>query len=412
MRISRRSVRRFVLGRQGLWPGRRWAGLGGTAEALRACEAIQVDPLNIGARSHDIALWGRVLDYRPEHLDHLLYAERAFFEYGGAIFVYPIAELPYWRLHMRRSEGWAAHRGVSPELLDQVRAALRERGPLGNRDFAGNVRVNSYRGRKDTGPALYHLWLTGETMIHHRRNFQRVYDFSDRILPPEARDPAAEADAEAFFARKAVAFMGLTRERAWANGVAYSIQRKLSHEEAAAWLGRLIRDGVLAQIAVEGSKDAWYVLADDLPILDVLEAGDLPEAWRPLGPTTLEEAVFLAPLDIVSARGRAAQLFDFEYLWEVYKPVHQRRWGYYNLPVLYGDRLVARLDPQLDRKTKTLRVHGFWPEPDAPVGDAAFAAALARGLARFMALIGAGRADVAAIEPAALRKRIEGEIAT
>jgi hypothetical protein len=93
------------------------------------------------------------LDYRPQDIYTALYADRGFFEHGGAIFVYPISELPSWRLHMRRLHGEAARRNISPELLDQVRVALRERGPLGNRDFAGNVRVNSYRGRKDTGPA-------------------------------------------------------------------------------------------------------------------------------------------------------------------------------------------------------------------------------------------------------------------
>ncbi len=199
------------------------------------------------ARSHDIALWGRVLDYRPEHLHTALYDDRAFFEYGGAIFVYPIAELPYWRLHMARQHGEAARRGISLELLDQVRAELRDRGPLGNRDFTGNARVNSYRGRKDTGPALFHLWLTGETIIHHRRRFERVYDLSERVLPPELLATAPEAEAEAYFARKAIAFMGLIRERAWANSVADALQRKPEREEMATWLKRLIQDGVVAQ---------------------------------------------------------------------------------------------------------------------------------------------------------------------
>ncbi len=116
------------------------------------------------------------------------------------------------------------------------------------------------------------------------------------------------------------------------------------------------------RVAIEGSKDDSYALAEDLPLLETLEAGKIPEAWRPLGPTTEEEAVFLAPLDIVSARGRAAQLFDFDYVWEVYKPVEKRRWGYYTLPILWGDRLVARLDPKLDRKTGTLEIKGFWLE--------------------------------------------------
>lgn len=410
--ISMRTARRFVLGRQGLWPGRRWRGREGVGDALRACEAVQMDPLNVAARSQDIALWGRVLDYRPQDLYTALYADRAFFEHGGAIFVYPISELPSWRLHMRRLHDEAARRNISPELLDQVRAALRERGPLGNRDFAGNVRVNSYRGRKDTGPALYHLWLTGETMIHHRRGFERVYDLSERVLPPEFLETAREAEAEALFARKAIAFMGLIRERSWANAVSYSLQRKIGREEAAAWLARLVRDGVAAHIAIEGSKEIWYTLIENLPILEALEAGETPDAWRPLGPTAEEEAVFLAPLDIVSARGRAAQLFDFEYVWEVYKPADQRRWGYYTLPVLWGDRLVARLDPKLDRKTGTLEIKGFWLEDFVAADDSVFAQALARGLSRFATLTGAQQLTLDGISETNLRRRIERHIGT
>ena len=88
---------------------------------------------------------------------------------------------------------------------------------------------------------------------------------------------------------------------------------------------------------------------------------------------------FLAPLDPVSARGRAKPLFDFEYVWEVYKPVDQRRWGYYTLPVLWGDRLVARFDSKLDRSTDTLVINGLWLEDGALARDAAFADGDARG---------------------------------
>jgi hypothetical protein len=110
-------------------------------------------------------------------------------------------------------------------------------------------------------------------------------------------------------------------------------------------------------------------------------------------------------LEIVSARGRAKQVFDFEYIWEVYKPAHQRRWGYYTLPILYGDDLVARLDPKLDRKTNTLHILGFWLEDDAPK-DEAFANALGRGLARFAKFVGAQQVKLDAVQPRRLQIQI------
>jgi uncharacterized protein YcaQ len=162
--ISKRTAKRFVLGRQGLWPGRRWAGLEGTAEALHMIEEVQMDPLTVVARSHDIVLWSRVSGYQPAYLDHLLYDTRQFFDYGGGLCIYPMAELPYWRLHMQRrvhEKRWADFAAAHQPLLEEVRTQLRLCGPLGNRDFAGQKRVEHYRGSKDSAIALYYLWLTG-----------------------------------------------------------------------------------------------------------------------------------------------------------------------------------------------------------------------------------------------------------
>ena len=119
-----------------------------------------------------------------------------------------------------------------------------------------------------------------------------------------------------------------------------------------------------------------------------------------------DEVVFLAPLDPVSARGRAKALFGFDYVWEVYKPEHQRKYGYYTLPMLWGDRLVARFDSKLDRTTNTFVILGLWLEDEAFGQDEAFAEALARGLARFMTFLGASQLEVTAIREPLLRRRV------
>jgi len=119
--------------------------------------------------------------------------------------------------------------------------------------------------------------------------------------------------------------------------------------------------------------------------------------------TTEEEATFLSPLDPVSARGRAKPLFGFDYVWEIYKPVKKRSFGYYTMPILWGDRLVGRFDPKLDRTTGTLVINGLWLEDPALAKDEAFAAAMTRGAARFRAFHEAKRFDVAAV-PKPLRR--------
>ena len=214
-------------------------------------------------------------------------------------------------------------------------------------------------------------------------------------------------NAEDYFSRKNIAFLGLMREKRWRTSFSDDIQRKVSPEEADQRLSLMYEQNVIAPVSIEGSKERWMVLAEDLPLLETLTADEIPSAWKPLGPSTQDEVTFLAPLEIVSARGRAKQVFGFDYIWEVYKPVEKRRWGYYVLPILYGDDLVARLDPKLDRKTMTLRINGFWLEEHVPVKDPAFADALGKGLARFAAFLEARQIDIESIAPKKLQKHIQ-----
>ena len=401
--ISLNTARRFILGRQGLWPGRRWQGLAGTAQALRTTEAVQIDPLVVIARNHDLTLHSRVIDYQPEQLDRLLYTDRLFFDYGGAIFVYPLEELPYWRVAMQRKgrePRWENFARQNPALIKEVKAQLRQRGPLGNRDFTGRASGDNYRSGKDSGLAMYYLWLTGELMTHHRRNFDRVFDFRQNIVANGLNHKATVAQAESFFARKALAFKGLSTARSFGNTLWGFIERRVDRTEAQRRLDKLVSAGEVIAVEIEDWQEPLYALAADEPFLTALEAGDVPSEWQPLATTTEEETVFLAPLDIVSARGRAKVWFDFDYVWEVYKPAQQRRWGYYTLPILYGDRLVARFDPKLDRTTNTLLINGLWLETPTLAENAQFVTALARGLLRFKRFLDAQRIDLSAIKTA------------
>lgn len=412
--ISKLTFRRFLLGQQGLWPGRRFKGLSGAESALRQMQALQLDPLTMVARSQDIAMHGRVLNYKPEHLYKMAYQKRQAFDYGGLLMMYPMSEFPYWRLHMKRRKAQGLHyesfRHPPQELMKFVLRELHERGPLGNRDFeGGKVKGWSYRGRKDTSVALFYLWLTGEVMISNRKGFDRIYDLRERVVPSEFNYSASKKETVDFMGRKIISFLGLVGENRWRTELSYYVYDEVSRENAKKWVDQFVEQGVVSRVRVEGSKDGFLVLNSDQLHLSELEAGRIPKAWKSKGPTTEEEVTFLAPLEIVSARGRAKKVFDFEYLWEVYKPAHQRRWGYYTLPILYGDDLVARLDPKLDRKTNTLHILGFWLEDDAPK-DEAFANALANGLKRFAAMIGAEKMDLSGVKPVKLRSYLKSKI--
>jgi uncharacterized protein len=402
------TARRFILGKQGLWPGRRWRGIEGTEQAMRAMEYLQLDPLQIIARSHDIKLYSRVLDYTPGMWEELAYRQRKFFDWGGWLAVRPMDELPHWRVVMRRErESNSRMLGIARDHADaivEMRAILHERGTVSNRDFqmATRTRTQSYRGRKDSALALYYLWLTGEVMTHHRERFERVYALTETVAPADLIRESDEAEADRFLIKKDVSFSGLTR----LNRVQDSFFRGVPFDKAAQIREAMLADGDLIEVQVEGWKQVHYALGSDAEVLHELSVGRVPKAWRPLETTTTEEVVFLAPLDHVSARGRAKVLFGFDYVWEVYKPEQQRKFGYYTLPMLWGDRLVARFDSKLDRTTNTFVILGLWLEDHALGNDEAFAEALARAFARFVAFLGASKLDATAIREPLLRRRV------
>lgn len=405
------TIRRFVLGRQGLWPGRRWQGTVGTLEALRAVEYLQLDPLSPVARSHDLQLASRVLDYRPGGWEGPTYADRAFFDWGAWLSLRPMEEFPHWKTVMAREPG------IDPKLramardhadaIAEIRTLLAGGEFLSNRDFdaAARKKTQSYRGGKDSGLALHYLWRTGEAMIHHRDDFERVYARTEAVVPPallaQDEDPAL---TDRFLVKKEIAFAGVSRlARA-----AESYYRGVPFDRIGSIKQGLLDDGAITEVKVEGWKPVHFLLTEDLPLLDEVAAGRVPRAWAPRETSTTEEAVFLAPLDPVSARGRAQDLFGFEYLWEVYKPVEKRRWGYYTLPVLWGDRLVARFESRFDRTTATLVLLDFWPEDPGLLGDESFGQALVRGFGRFLGFLGGRALDPSALGDRRLRTLLDG----
>jgi uncharacterized protein YcaQ len=409
--ISSTTRRRFILGRQGLWPGRRWSGKEGTARAIHYCEAVQVDPVSVVAQSHDIVLWGRVLDYQPGYLTSLAYEDRQFFDYGGSLFIYPMDELPYWRIIMDRSNNnqrWLDFRAANPKLIAGVKQELRQRGPLRNREFDGN-KVEHYRAGKDTGIALYYLWLTGELMTHRRYGKERVYDFLENVAPQGLHHRRPENESIEHFIRKAVAQRGLVNARTFRTILQSIKDTPVDLQEAKLKLAAMVELGRVTPLAWEDSRETIYCLAEDFPLLEKLIAGQIPQSWQPLETSTDQEVTILSPLEYVSARRRALNLFDFDYIWEIYKPAGKRVYGPYTMPILYGDQLVARIDARLDRPNQTLIINGFWLEPWFKP-DEAFAKALAKGLARFLTFLEAEHVASAALKPKSLRQLIDSAI--
>jgi uncharacterized protein YcaQ len=269
--------------------------------------------------------------------------------------------------------------------------------------MATRKRTDSYRGRKDSALALFYLWRTGEVMTHHRENFERVYALTETIAPANLIHEIDDDATDRFLIRKEISFHGLSRLRRTSD----SFRRGIPFSRAKQIRDMMLADGELIEVSVEGWKQVHYALACDADVLGDLSAGRVPTAWTPLETNTTDEVVFLAPLDPVSARGRAKEVFGFDYIWEVYKPVDKRKFGYYTLPILWGDQLVGRFDSKLDRITNTFVILGLWLEDETLSKDEAFAEALACGFARFVTFLGASKLDASTVQEPLLRHRID-----
>jgi uncharacterized protein YcaQ len=245
--------------------------------------------------------------------EELTYQQRQFFDWGGWLAVRPMDELPHWRVVMRRERAGNERLGSiaaeHADAIEEMRGILRERGTLSNRDFKmeTRTRTHSYRGRKDSALALYYLWMVGEVMTHHRERFERVYALTEAVAPEYLLRESDEDEANRFLIKKDISFSGLTRLKRAQD----SFFRGVPFDEMAQIRQNLLADGELVEVQVEGWKGPYYALGSDTGALHELSAGRVPPEWTPLETTTTDEAIFLAPLDPVRARGRAKVLYGF-----------------------------------------------------------------------------------------------------
>jgi hypothetical protein len=341
---------------------------------VRDLWAVQIDPTSTVARTEHLVLFSRLGSrYRPADLERLLWRDRSLFEYDA--FIVPTTDYPIHREVMRRyppPTGAARHEYVRRYLRANasfrryILRRLREGGPLRTRDFedrsAEGWRTGGWNDdQPSTGQMLETLWARGEVMIVGRDGQQRIWDLAERRLPVDAPRPSARE-----FARTVV------ERQLRAHGVAKPtrIGRLFDGTRPSGWeraFAELERDGIAVRAEVEGLRGTRWVHA---PALD-----------RPFRP----RAVALSPFDrLIHDRDRAQELFGFHYRVEIYVPPAKRRYGYFVLPILHGDRLIGRFDPRFDRESGTLRVDGIWAEPAASVADGRAAARAVRELAAWV----------------------------
>ncbi len=368
---------------------------------MRSCENLQLDPVVVVARSHDLMLHSRVANYRAEYFHELTYGEREFFDWGGWLAVRPMEELPYWRVLMERNRDHKSTGRILtdfPAAVDAARTMLRSGEPISGDEIpsVGFGRLVNYRAGKDTALALYYLWRVGEAMTHHREGFKRFYAPTEAVAPAEllART-VTDGEADRFFARKSVAFAGIGRVMLPSN----LLVRKFSQADVRNIEADLVDSGAIVPVKVAGWRGMQFVLGEDVDALVAVNDGGIPGDWINQELNGPEEAKFLSPLDPVSARGRSMELFGFDYIWEIYKKAEDVRFGRYVLPILWRDALVGRVDSKFVRESNTWVINQIWLESLDMVGSSDLGLALSAGMRRLAAMLGAKDVDLATVDP-------------
>lgn len=389
IRISADHARRFLVRRHLLAPPRSLAAE--PASVLAVVERLgllQFDPLEVpGARNHDLVLHARIAGYRRAWCDEWLYGpERRLIEiYNKSLNIVPMQELPHYRISWHRN-GPQIDNGILAEQADVAKAVLkrlRSDGPLSTAAFGEHNHAIDWwwAPTRASRAVMEALFVTGRIGISRRDGNRRYYDLIERLVPPELLNlREAEEDAMRHRLLSRYRATGMTMPSGGTQSeVMYSAG---SSAERVRRTARLVDDGELLPVEVEGLKGVRYVITAEEPILGATA-----------DPASLEPGVaFLGPLDplIWDRRGLLRGLFGFDYLWEVYVPEAKRRWGYYVLPILFGDRFVGRIEPRLERRTGTLTILGVWFEAGfLPMETPGFVAALAEAIEAYRSFVGA-----------------------
>jgi uncharacterized protein YcaQ len=394
--ISSATARRFLAIRHLLAPPRSLPpGPESVLAVVDRLGSLQFDPLEVAGRNHDLVLAARVADYRREMTDELLYERRLLFEaYNKSLNLLPARELPYYRHSWTTSNDSWAGQLISEQaaLAEKLLATIEAEGPKSSSDFEHHGSLDWWWGPTTAVRAVLEaLSVTGRLGLARREGNRRYYDLTERLFPPDllaTRIPEREQLRHKLMSRfRAHGLLGASGNGELWLGIGTG---PLRAELRAGLRAELLDRGELVPIAVDGLKGPRFAVADELPLLAQAEreteAESRGEEPRPGdGPAGCS---FLAPLDpLMWDRQLLGPLYGFDYRWEVYTPAARRRWGYYVLPVLFGDRLVGRIEPRIDRTARAIRILGLSWEPGfdplaAPGFAPAFGAALA-AYARF-----------------------------
>jgi uncharacterized protein YcaQ len=389
--LSLRQARRLALAAQGFGrPRPVTTDRRHLRRVLGQTQLLQIDSVNVLMRAHYLPGWSRLGGYDRDSLDRMAYKDRELFEYWGhEASLIPMAMHPLFRWRMTRAEEkfetWGRMAQLAqerPGYVEHVLDTVRDRGPLTAGELAAEEERNTDQwgwNWTDAKTALEFLFWTGRVATLTRRNFERVYDVSERVIPRQVLDQPTPTEAEAHRS------LLLLAARACGVGTVGDLADyfRIRTPQARPRIAELVDAGLLQEVAVEGWRHPGYVLPDVVV------------------PRRAAASALLVPFDpLIWERDRTERLFGFRYRIEIYVPPPKRVHGYYVLPFLLGDTLVARVDLKSDRQRRRLLVQAAHDESGAPEHTGPALAAELRALAEWLGLDGVTVARRGTLAPA------------
>jgi uncharacterized protein YcaQ len=351
---------------------------------IRKLGSIQFDPIAVAGRNHDLMLHARVAGYEPAWCDALYERRKIFETTNKALSFIPAEEFPWYRVNAGRKgpQFHAAALKDNAAVAKQVLERIRADGPLSSADFERESgRTKNWFGRPENAvrSVLEAYTVAGEIGLARREGNVRYYDVIERLLP-------AELLAQEIPEREQLRHKQLSRHRAHgllgAGGAGGTFARIAAPDVRRALHQELVELGALIAVEIEGLRGRRFVVAEEL---EQLEA--------PPEPAT--SVAFIAPFDsLLWDTKLLGGLFDFEFVWEGFFKPEKRRWGYYVLPILFGDRFVGRIEPRIDRDGNRVEVLGLWWEDGfAPRRAAGFVEAMRDALSAYLRFAGVDRLE-------------------
>ncbi|WP_408009860.1 winged helix-turn-helix domain-containing protein [Pseudalkalibacillus sp. A8] len=358
--VEKSALRRFLLSKQALLGADR--PLSSALQMIKKLECVQLDPVSVVERNQHLVLGARIPGYEPKHLDDLLAGGKVFEYFANAACVIPMEDFPMFEpTRIRIQQNVAESLEKQGLVVDTVMEQLRSEGPLPSRAFQSEKRVHGYWDNKlpktkETSLALNLLLDSGIIRVVKRERTERYFDITEGSISPDLLDNTSamdEATAREMLIEKYLRAYRVFDPRDFRFG-----WQKLKAAERRAEVERRVADGTVIPLEIDGAERQYYMLAEDLDELERFASND--QSLEFSGGTV----TFISPLDnLLWSRERIKDLFDFDYKWEIYIPRAKRKYGPYAMPILYGDRLIGRMDPQIDRKNGVLVVRLLQLEP-------------------------------------------------